>query len=66
MVKVINDIGADKIILSTDLGQSGNPTPSDGLKNFIGLLIENGISENDIQQMIKQNPYYLLGIASDD
>ncbi len=34
MVEAIRTIGVEHFILNSDLGQSGNPTPPDGLKNF--------------------------------
>lgn len=62
MVEVIKEIGADHVIISTDLGQSGNATAPDGLKNFVKLLIAAGITEKEIAGMIKTNPYKLLDL----
>ncbi|MGK7394648.1 MAG: DUF6282 family protein [Candidatus Cyclobacteriaceae bacterium M3_2C_046] len=62
MVAAIKEIGADHFILSTDLGQSGNATPPDGLKNFIELMIKGGISEAALEKMIKLNPSRLLDL----
>jgi len=62
MKQVIKELGAEHVIISTDLGQSGNAIAPDGLKNFVKLLIAAGISEQEIATMIKQNPYKLLGL----
>lgn len=62
MKEVIDALGADKVLISTDLGQSGNATAPDGLKNFVKLLIAAGITEQQISTMIKTNPYKLLGL----
>lgn len=60
MVDAIRSIGAENFILSSDLGQSGNPTPPDGLKNFSLLLLAAGISIDDIDLMLKTNPKKLF------
>lgn len=60
MVEAIRSIGAEHFILSSDLGQSGNPTPPDGLKNFAILLMDAGISKEEIVMMIKTNPMKLF------
>lgn len=62
MVAVIDELGSEHVIISTDLGQSGNATAPDGLKNFVKLLISAGITENEITSMIKTNPYKLLDL----
>ena len=62
MVKVIKKIGAKSFLLSSDLGQVGNATPPDGIKMFVSLLMEKGISMDEIAIMIKTNPARLLGL----
>jgi predicted metal-dependent TIM-barrel fold hydrolase len=62
MVEAIRTIGAEQFVLSTDLGQSGNPTPPDGLLNFIGLLAEKGITRDELKVMVQKNPAFLLGL----
>jgi len=62
MARAIKEIGAEHFILSSDLGQTGNALPPDGLLNFIKLLLGAGISEAEITQMVKENPGKLLGI----
>lgn len=62
MVDVIRTIGAERCIVSTDLGQSFNPLPVEGLRMFIITLLKYGISEDEISLMIKDNPGKLLGL----
>lgn len=62
MVQVIRKIGAKHFLLSSDLGQVGNPTPPDGIKMFVSLLMEKGISKDEIALMIKTNAAKLLGL----
>ena len=59
-VRQIQAVGAEHIILSTDLGQKNNPDPVEGLSAFCGLLMEHGISREELDQMTKQNPCKLL------
>ena len=56
----IQAVGAEHVILSTDLGQLNNPDPVEGLAAFCGLLLEHGISEEELDQMTKRNPCGLL------
>ena len=60
--EAIKYIGAEHCIMSTDLGQYYNPTPAEGMRMFIALLLKNGISERAIEYMAKENPAKLLGL----
>jgi hypothetical protein len=56
----IRAIGARHFVLSTDLGQTGNPTPPDGYKALAGALLAEGISQDEIRLMGRENPGRLL------
>jgi hypothetical protein len=58
----IKQVGAASSILSSDLGQQGNPLPPDGFGAFIEALRKRGFSDRDLDLMSKQNPATLLGI----
>jgi predicted TIM-barrel fold metal-dependent hydrolase len=62
LVKVIRGVGAEHCIISTDLGQYNNPSPAEGMRMFIALLLKNGLTENEIELMAKVNPAKLLGL----
>ncbi len=62
MADIIKKLGAKNFILTSDLGQSGNPLPCDGIKVFAELLLKEGVSVEDISTMISKNPSQLLGI----
>ena len=62
MSQAIKRIGAGSFILSSDLGQAGNPIPCEGLQMFVEMLVKNGIPISDIEKMVKQNPARLLGL----
>jgi hypothetical protein len=60
MAEAVKAIGAERFIMSTDLGQSGNPVPSDGMLQFVTLMLNAGLSETEVITMIRKNPYRLL------
>ena len=61
-VKVIRSVGAEHIILSSDLGQAINPVHTDGWKQFLDILRKAGISDKELDVMDKTNPAALLGL----
>lgn len=62
MVAAIKLIGAEHFVLSTDLGRKPDPLPAEGYKLFVEKLMDEGISQPEIDLMMKQNPARLLGI----
>jgi hypothetical protein len=58
----IRTVGPQHCILSSDLGQQGNPLPADGYGDFLMALRARGFSEQDIAVMAKDNPARLLGL----
>jgi hypothetical protein len=64
MVDIIKSVGAKQCIMGTDLGQSFNPLPVEGMRMFIVTLLKNGITEDEINLMLKLNPGKLLGLGS--
>src|SRR5258706_512661 len=56
----IKSVGAQHFVLGTDLGQTGNPTPADGLQMFVAALAAEGIGREQIQTMGSQVPGALL------
>jgi len=58
----IRQVGVASSILSSDLGQQGNPLPPDGFGAFIQALRARGFSDRDLDVMSKQNPAKLLGL----
>ena len=62
VVEAVKVLGADALVLSTDLGQQGMMMPPDGVENAIGALRAAGVSQGDIDKMMKRNPAKLLGL----
>ncbi|HVU46269.1 MAG TPA: DUF6282 family protein [Terracidiphilus sp.] len=60
--KAIRAVGVDRCILSSDMGQPGNPLHPDGLEAFFKGMREQGFTEAEIDRMAKQNPAHLLGL----
>jgi hypothetical protein len=58
----IKVVGAKSLIISSDLGQQGNMTHPDGLENAIGAMKAAGISDGDIDLMMRKNPAQILGL----
>jgi hypothetical protein len=56
----IKAIGAQHFLLSTDLGQTGNPSPPDGLRMLVGGLMAEGITKEQITTMGREVPGRLL------
>ena len=61
-VEVIQSVGAENFIISSDFGQEGNPDHASGMRAFIAALISREISQQQIDVMAKQNPAKLLGL----
>jgi ABC-type molybdate transport system substrate-binding protein len=60
----IKKIGPQFCILSSDLGQKGNPLPAEGLAAFIGAMKAHGLTDQQIDQMARRNPAQLLGLSA--
>ena len=63
LVEAVKAVGAERCILTTDLGQKENPPPSEGLKTAIATLLDAGLSEIELTFMLKTNPAWLLGLS---
>jgi hypothetical protein len=58
----VKELGAKSIVLSTDLGQQGMMTHPDGIENMITAVKAAGVSDADIDLMVRKNPAQLLGL----
>ena len=62
LVEVLRAVGADRAILSSDLGQPMNPVHTDGLVNYFERLKQSGFTQGEIDHMAKLNPARFLGL----
>ena len=58
----IRSVGVEHAILSSDLGQAGNPLPADGFATYMEALRKKGFTNQELDLMAKQNPARLLGL----
>ncbi len=63
VVAGIRATGAERNLLSTDLGQPANPPVEDGLALFADRLLEHGLSEEEVRTMTVVNSRSLAGVA---
>jgi hypothetical protein len=56
----IREIGPENCIMTSDVGQVFSPSPSEALKEFAGLMKENGINENELERMLIINPREII------
>jgi hypothetical protein len=62
VAEAVKQIGAKNIVLSTDLGQQGMMTHPDGIENMIAAVRAAGVSDADIDLMLRNNPAQLLAL----
>lgn len=63
VAQLIKEIGPERCVLATDVGQVHNPTPVEGLRMFVRMMREGGLSAQDTDRMTKENPARLLGLS---
>lgn len=62
LVDWIEKVGPERTVINSDLGQKTNPLPVDGYIYVVQQLLDHGVAEKDIRQMICRNTAYLLGL----
>jgi hypothetical protein len=58
----IEELGAENCIIATDYGVYTLPPPVEGLREFIALLLDLGLSDEQISTVVRENPEKLLGL----
>ena len=62
VAQAVKEFGAKGLVISSDLGQSANMVHPDGIEVAIGAIKAEGISDADIDIMMRKNPARLLGL----
>lgn len=62
VAQAVRELGAKNLVVSTDLGQSYLMVHPDGIEAAIGAMKREGISDADIDLMMRRNPARLLGL----
>lgn len=60
----IEAAGVANSAIGSDLGQTDNPSPVEGLKQAIALCLGLGFSESDVTTMVRDNPAKLIGLSA--
>ena len=63
MVEQIEKTGHSCSIISTDFGQISNDPPVEGLRKYMQILLEHGVSYAALEIMVKKNPAFLMGLS---
>ena len=64
VAQAVKALGAQGLVISSDLGQSGNMTHPDGIETAIAEMKREGVTDADIDVMMRKNPARLLGLSS--
>lgn len=57
-------IAPERSIITTDLGQVGMPHPVEGMRHCILALLENGLTQRQVDCLVRTNPARLVGLSS--
>ena len=60
--KLMKALGPEHCIMSSDLGNAVNPVHPAGIKSYIAGLLEAGITQQEIDVMLRRNPARLLDL----
>ena len=64
VAQAVKTLGAQGLVISSDLGQSANMTHPDGIEVAIAEMKREGITDADIDTMMRRNPARLLGLSN--
>ncbi len=61
-VSAIQELGAEHFLMSSDLGQATSPSHVDGLRAYVTAMRGAGVTDDQIDLMLRRNPARLLGL----
>ena len=64
IVASITRVGTKRCLVTTGESTPDHPPPSEGLRMAIARLLNNGLSDDDIDILIKQTPARVLGLSA--
>lgn len=62
IAQAVVEVGVENTVLSSDLGQPGNPSPAVGLRAFGEALIDVGLAARDVRRALSDNPMAAIGL----
>jgi hypothetical protein len=60
----IEELGGDRLILSSDLGQASAAPHPEGIRMLVSSLLDVGVDYDELAKMTKANPAHLLGLTA--
>jgi hypothetical protein len=60
----IEELGGDRLILSSDLGQASAAPHPEGMRMLISSMLDVGADYDELAKMTKANPAHLLGLSA--
>lgn len=60
--RCLRELGIKNCVVSTDVGQFGNPHSPDALELLGEILLDEGLSTSDFRTLVERNPKSLLGL----
>ncbi len=61
MIADVRAVGAEHVILSTDLGQAPNPPAPSGFGSWMERFLDAGFTHEQVKRMVQTNPAEVLG-----
>ena len=58
----VREVGPETTVMATDFGQAENPSPVDGMRRYIGGMLNLGFDQAEIERMTQLNPAGLLDV----
>lgn len=62
LIESIRAVGAEHCVIASDFGRPYYPDAVEGMRMFIALLLELGITPDEIATMARVNPAWLMGL----
>ena len=62
IANAVRAVGVEHCILSTDFGQSYNPSAVEGARMMIAAMLKCGLSQQEVEALVKRNPARLLDL----
>jgi sugar phosphate isomerase/epimerase len=66
VARLVEAVGADRVVVSSDCGQIHNATPVEALRSFLNAVKAVGVSEDDVHTMIQATPRVVLGLTPNE
>lgn len=64
LIEGIRAVGPETTVMATDFGQLKNPTPVDGMRQYVQAMLDGGLTPDEIQLMLHHNPALALGLET--